>query len=128
MLTITSRHDLRPAAAAEGLSAEGDELPPPLTAVEAGEGVGATESADTQQPRRHSRFLDLHRLRTAPPDERIAALRHLREQSQQETRDGVEDDEEPSRRARLTGRLRDTFRIRTRRQNEEAHQPEASSQ
>ena len=131
MLTLPSRRDLRPAATAEDITAEGDELPPPLSATEAGETgevAGAAESVDTRQRRRHSRFLDLHRLRTAPAHERIAALRQLREQSQQEGHDATEDTEEPSRRARLTGRLRDTFRIRTRRQNEEPQQPEASTQ
>lgn len=124
------RHDLRPVTSATSQTApaaEGDELPPPLSA-EAADGDAAEttsaaqdESSDAHQRRRASRFLDLHRLRTAPADERIAALRRLREQSR---RDGeaAEDVEEPSRRARLTGRLRDTFRIRTRRQNDETPQ------
>ena len=125
-----SRHDLRPVTSAtdpasptaEG--AEGSELPPPLAANEGSE-HGADNGAEAEsynassnhQRRRVSRFLDLNRLRHAPPDERIAALRRLREQSQRDG-EGVEDVEEPSRRARLTGRLRDTFRIRTRAQNE----------
>ena len=131
-----SRHDLRPVASATdpaAPTAEGSELPPPLAADEGGEngaeheaehgaepgtenGAEAAEGDDASanhQRHRVSRFLDLNRLRHAPADERIAALRRLREQSQ---RDGepAEDVEEPSRRARLTGRLRDTFRIRTR--------------
>ena len=119
---ISSRHDLRPATSetAEPASptAEGSELPPPLNANEDAEnGTEITAESDdalnNPQRRRATRFLDLNRLRHAPPDERIAALRRLREQSQ---RDGeqAEDVEEPSRRARLTGRLRDKFRIRTR--------------
>lgn len=120
-----SRHDLRPATStegaegAEGVTAEGDELPPPLSANEAADETNTaalTENADEHQRPRVSRFMDLNRLRTAPPDERIAALRRLREQSRQEG-DVAEDVEEPSRRSRLTGRLRDTFRIRTRREN-----------
>ena len=112
-----SRHDLRPATteAPEGAAptAEGSELPPPLNPEEGTEVTAEGDEALTSpQPRRGSRFLDLNRLRHAPADERIAALRSLREQTQ---RDGeAEDVEEPSRRARLTGRLRDTFRIRTR--------------
>lgn len=116
---ITSRHDLRPVTSATedtaetaGTTAEDEdaELPPPLAAE------GTTEEASNSNSQRRtlvSRLLDPTRLRHAPPDERIAALRRLREVSQG---DGVlaEDVEEPSRRARLTGRLRDTFRIRTR--------------
>jgi len=111
------RHDLRPEASADATpSAEGDELPPPLSANDGHEAAtGNDDSSDAPQRRRVSRFLDLNRLRTAPPDERIAALRRLREQSRREG-EATEDVEERSRRARLTGRLRDTFRIRTRRQ------------
>ena len=79
------------------------------------------------QRRRISRFLDLNRLRHAPPDERIAALRSLRQESQQETSTTAvtaDDTEERSRRARLTGRLRDTFRIRT---GAETSNPSSSS-
>lgn len=119
------RHDLRPVTSGTSdptsPTAEGSELPPPLAANEGSENgaetVAESDNASTNHSRgRVSRFLDLNRLRHAPPDERIAALRRLREESQ---RDGesAEDAEEPSRRARLTGRLRDTFRIRTRTQN-----------
>jgi hypothetical protein len=123
-----SRHDLRPVTSSTSdptdptsPTAEGSELPPPL-AVNEGSENGAETVAESDnasaspQRRRVSRFLDLNRLRNAPPDERIAALRRLREQSQQDG-ESAEDVEEPSRRARLTGRLRDTFRIRTRTQN-----------
>ena len=113
-----SRHDLRPVTSATSEphspgaeSTEGDELPPPLAAAE---GTTADEADTPQQRRRVSRFLDLHRLRTAPPDERIAALRRLREQSQRDGEGEDVEEQEPSRRARLTGRLRDTFHIRTR--------------
>jgi len=117
---IYSRHDLRPANAEA--TAEGDELPPPLSANEEADATNTTANATTDERRpRAYRIMDLNRLRTAPPDERIAALRRLREQSRQEGA-AAEDVEEPSRRARLTGRLRDTFRIRTRREND----PQAS--
>lgn len=111
MLTLPSRHDLRPstsatdnAEGAEGTEgAENDDLPPPL---------GDEESNNTSSPPHHqsrmSRFVDLRRLRNAPPDERIAALRSLREQTRGEA--AVEGTEERSRRSRL----RDTFRVRTR--------------
>ena len=133
---ITSRHDLRPVtsatsdtARAAGTTSEGNELPPPLAAEgieDAAEGVEATEEASTgstQRRTRISRLLDPTRLRHAPPDERIAALRRLREQSRREG-EPAEDVEEPSRRARLTGRLRDTFRIRTRPENANLHNPQ----
>ena len=95
---------------------EGSELPPPL-GVEAGEASNVDEvSGSNHQRRGVARLLDLNRLRHAPPDERIAALRQLREQSQREG-EPAEDVEETSRRARLTNRLRDTFRVRTRAQN-----------
>jgi hypothetical protein len=114
----SSRHDLNPTTSnTEGAggataNADGTELPPPISPAE-----GQNEAEDAAHPgrRRVSRFLDLHRLRTAPPDERIAALRRLREQSRAEG-EPVEDVEEPSRRARVTNRLRDTFRIGTRQQ------------
>src|SRR6187402_1420751 len=127
---IPSRHDLRPVASAtsdpEGATPEGAapttpegaELPPPLSmneGTETGVPAAGEDEASAHQRRRVSRFLDLNRLRHAPPDERIAALRRLREQSQREG-EAPEDAEEPSRRARLTNRLRDTFRIRTRTQ------------
>lgn len=113
-----SRHDLRPVtstasnadATAPATSADGDELPPPLAAEN---GAETSEEVDAPQRRRISRFLDRNRLRHAPPDERIAALRRLREHSQREG-GVVEGSEQRSGRARLTGRLRDTFRIRTR--------------
>lgn len=127
-----SRHDLRPVPSATddptSPTAEGSELPPPLNAEGIDNGAGTENGAETAetaegdnastnpQRRRVSRFLDLNRLRHAPPDERIAALRRLREQAQQDGE--TEDVEEPSRRARLTGRLRDTFRIKTRAENQ----------
>jgi len=115
-----SRHDLRPvtsntsatenpenAAGAAETIGEGSELPPPLAAEQ------ETEGASSSNPRRRTRLLDLNRLRHAAPDERIAALRQLREQSQREG-EASEGVEETSRRTRLTNRLRDRFHIRTR--------------
>jgi hypothetical protein len=120
--SINSRHDLRPETAAksnngtDAATRASSDLPPPLN-VEGEHNEPAESSEDgTHQRHRISRFLDLSRLRTAPPEERIAALRELREQSR--TEEPVEDvEEQQSRRARLTGRLRDTFRIRTRTEN-----------
>ncbi|RDW83116.1 hypothetical protein BP5796_04607 [Coleophoma crateriformis] len=109
------RHDLRPEAAATD---ENDELPPPLVLAEETAEGSSEPTTEPQRQRRASRFLELHRLRHAPAHERIAALRSLREQTQLEA-DNVTDApvaaaEDSSRRTRLTGRLRDTFRIKTR--------------
>lgn len=82
---------------------------------------GSALEVEPQTRSRAARLLDIHRLRHAPADERIAALRELREQSQNEnvgeTAAAEADAEEPSRRARVTGRLRDAFRIKTRTQD-----------
>jgi hypothetical protein len=119
------RHDLRPATShasdtAAATSTEGDDLPPPLAETEGAadttEAEGAADSTNPQR-RRMTRFLDLHRLRHAPPDERIAALRRLRAESRQQHGEATDDVEERSRRSRLTGRLREAFRIRTRAQD-----------
>jgi hypothetical protein len=117
----TSRHDLRPAQPEGAEGAEDDELPPPLFPHE-----GADDStehhgeheADTHQRRRVTRLLDLAGLRHAPPEERIAALRRLREQSRHEG--NAQDSEETHMGARLTGHLRDVLRIRTRPQHDAA--------
>jgi Ring finger domain len=111
-----SRHDLQPIPTA---TAEGNELPaliPPSEGLEGGiapTGEGETAmNASHHHSLRISRLLDLTRLRTAPPEERIAALRQLHEQLLREGEaEGVA---QPNRPAGLTSRLRDTFRIRTR--------------
>jgi hypothetical protein len=108
-----SRHDLRPTTTN---TENDDELPPPLPNQEGdNNNEHTTETSEHPSRRRVSRFIDLHRLRHAPPDERIAALRQLREQSQ---REGAEPDngsaEERNNRASMTDRLRNKFRIRTR--------------
>jgi len=70
-------------------------------------------------------------MRNASSRERIAALRQLRQQQLEAgvSAEGPEAAEEQSRRARLTGRLRDVFRIRTRPMPEPAvpEVPEASA-
>jgi len=110
------RHDLRPTTTN---TENDDELPPPLSNQE-GENnnehtAGTTETGEHPSRRRVSRFIDLHRLRHAPPNERIAALRQLREQSQREGAEpGNGSVEEGNRRASMTDRLRNKFRIRTR--------------
>jgi hypothetical protein len=124
-----SRHDLRPDTAANAEAGEAgptgnDGLSPPLNEVGDDAPQGSEEATDdptNARHRRRSRLLDLTRLRHAPPDERIAALRQLREQSRAEGEPTVgEAAEDPvaqqTRRTRLTNRLRDRFRVRTREQ------------
>lgn len=113
------RYDLRPnttLASSEGAS-EGYELPPPLSAIE-----NNSHSSDYDVANRHryplARFLDRNRLRHAPPDERIAALRQLRHHSRAEAgQSTTEDAEERIRSVSLAQRLKDAFRITTRTQS-----------
>jgi len=110
------RVDLRPVAtntSATSPTADAADLPPPLTEGDAGE-----QEASTQRGRA-ARVLDMAHMRHAPAHERIAALRQLRmEQNQRDISGNPSDVEvagtEQSRGARLTNRLRDVFRIRTR--------------
>jgi hypothetical protein len=111
---LHSRIDLRPAetnTADQNQAAEDAALPPPLN---------ETEGTDAQvHPHRGrlSRRLDATIMRNASSHERIAALRQLRQQQLESgtTTAGPDAErEEQSRRASLTGRLRDAFRIRTR--------------
>ncbi|KAI0843422.1 hypothetical protein F5Y06DRAFT_3758 [Hypoxylon sp. FL0890] len=74
------------------------------------------DEGDGAQRRRRSRLLDWNRLRHAPVDERIQALRQYR-QSQGAT-SGNTSAEDQNRHARLSDRLREKFHIRTR-----AHPP-----
>lgn len=108
LLTSHSRLDLNPEAATDGTNdatttdATATDLPPPLGQT----GEGQSE-ATPRARNRISRFLDLHRLRTATPDERIAALRQLREESRAEGTIAAEPQtEEPATRNRLRDRLR----------------------
>ncbi|PBP28124.1 ring finger domain protein [Diplocarpon rosae] len=119
------RHDLRPATS-ETSSPQGyananvdGEPPPPVPVNDGADNPGEQASSHGSAHQRHrvSRLLDLRRLRHAPPEERIEALRQLRVETQ---RAGEQNEagEEPSRRAQRTGRLRDRFRVRTRAQDE----------
>ncbi|KAL1967057.1 hypothetical protein VTN77DRAFT_3581 [Rasamsonia byssochlamydoides] len=66
-----------------------------------------------------SYFQDMRRMRNASVEERIAALRRLRQSSEQD-RDAEETAEEnQNRRRSLTARLRERFRIRTRQHEDE---------
>lgn len=115
-LTILSRHDLRPITSnSSGLTiVEG--LSPPLSAIDEQRYYSDNQEYNSRR-NRINRFFDLNRLRQAPPSESIAALRQLRQQTQNQAASAnLEDIEERTRSARLTKRLKDAFRIRTRTQ------------
>lgn len=111
------RIDLNPGASTE--TAEDDEA-----AHEEGTSTPQTLDASHNQTNsnRHSRGLagylsDIRRARNAPVEERIEALRRLRESQQEQQQNGDETattEESQGRRRHLTMRLRDRFRIRTR--------------
>ena len=95
-------------------SVDGDELPLPPVGDSA---EGSTSAYRDRLPRRLSR-----QLRNAPVEERLAALRELRAQEQQESSREA-DVEDRHQRARITERLKETFRIRTRAQSSQERDP-----
>ena len=112
---LTSRIDLRPAGERDGEarpSADGT-LPPPLDA-EGAEASGLAVPQNHRASRRLSGFitdiLNPSRMQAASREERIAALRRLREHRNQ----SVAEEAETRRRRRLTARLGETFGVRTR--------------
>ncbi|KAM3454803.1 hypothetical protein MY3296_002781 [Beauveria thailandica] len=110
------RYDLQPGRhTANWATGATFELPPPLA-------LEAEENDSTASSRHRSpRLLDLSRLRHLSQQERIAALREMRRQTEEprgeasEPREAVEG-EDHGRAARLAAKLRDKFRIRTRAQ------------
>jgi len=124
------RIDLRPAPTNDPNSpisptsptGEGENADAPLAPPLEAEQSEQNSEPDSNQRGHAARILELTRLRHAPAQERIAALRQLRTEQRQNQSDatattattGTETTAERGRRARLTGRLRDVFRIRTR--------------
>lgn len=91
---------------------------------------GTAEPAAEEAHHRHRRLtsylhgtLNARRMREATVEERLAALRSVRE----ENRNSIENEEERQRRGRLTSRLRDRFRIRTRRHGDDGEQQPSAS-
>ncbi|KAF1983736.1 hypothetical protein K402DRAFT_414334 [Aulographum hederae CBS 113979] len=81
---------------------------PPLDANEDGHG-----SSSNRASRRLSAFLDVlnpRRMQDAPPEERIAALRRVRERERER---GEENEAETRRRRRISARLGSVFNVRT---------------
>ncbi|KAI0137308.1 RING-7 protein [Xylariales sp. AK1849] len=105
------RLDLRPQESEEGEAAAPTEVGQPESHnTDAPENSGQ----ETVQDRRRSRLLDWNRLRHASVDERIQALRQIREQQETPAVGASSEDSTP---ARLTDRLREKFHIRTRTQS-----------
>ncbi|KAK9798822.1 hypothetical protein AB5N19_00721 [Seiridium cardinale] len=106
------RLDLRPqGAASEGRNSAEQ---PTTNGLNEGETAPENSEAETRQDRRRSRLLDWNRLRHASVDERIQALRQIREQGRS---DEAVVAQQGTHHARLTDRLRDKFHIRTRTQS-----------
>ena len=111
LLTSASRIDLNPSKE-EGQDAQETENP-----AEPQEPAAEREAAQHRQPRRLTGYLqstlNARRMRDATVEERLEALRNVREEAHRESVEGNEEAEE-RRRTRLSTRLRDRFRIRTR--------------
>ncbi|EJT69373.1 RING-7 protein [Gaeumannomyces tritici R3-111a-1] len=90
-------------------SPDGGQLSPPL-------GPDPETTVSPRQTRRSSRLFDLARLRHASVEERIEGLRQYRHESRVAGGDANEEDERSST-SRLTQRLREKFRVRTRAQS-----------
>ncbi|KAF4510819.1 hypothetical protein G6O67_002682 [Ophiocordyceps sinensis] len=108
------RLDLRPGqgTANQGpAGGDGEPLPPPLV-LEGEDGHGSS----TSQGNRFARLLDINRLRQAPVEERIETLRQMRAQTNENEPQDGEGGERPPHGARLTKKLKEKFRIRTRAQ------------
>ncbi|KAE9961392.1 hypothetical protein BLS_002239 [Venturia inaequalis] len=100
------RIDLRPVTSIDAVSSPPDHLPPPLEM----DGSGPPSNRASRRMSGLWEVLNPRRMAHATPEERIAALRRLREQNQ---RNSVEE-LETRRRRRLTARLGETFGVRTR--------------
>lgn len=82
---------------------------------------GAAEAATESGHGRHRRIsnylhgtLNARRMRDASVEERLAALRSVREEANREEAADEADEQRMRRRSRLTTRLREKFRVRTR--------------
>ena len=127
------RIDLNPPKAEENAEQEGEttEHAEETPADNAAAPTGATAATTDPSQTRHSRItnylhgpLNARRMRNATVEERLAALRHVRETSQGNA--ALEEEGARPNRNRLTTRLRDRFRIRTRAHGTEASSPEDS--
>lgn len=111
LLTSASRIDLNPS------KEEGQDAQETENHADPQEPAAEPEAAQHRQPRRLTGYLqstlNARRMRDATVEERLEALRNVREEAHRESVEGNEEAEE-RRRTRLSTRLRDRFRIRTR--------------
>ncbi|KAK7397840.1 hypothetical protein QQX98_012788 [Neonectria punicea] len=108
------RFDLNPekAAATQGSTSDDTSaLPPPLAL----EGV-ENDASHMSHRNRASRIFDVNRLRQAPVEERMEALRRLRAEADEAERQVLPDGESRGQSARFAAKLKERFRIRTRAQ------------
>jgi hypothetical protein len=114
VLILSSRVDLRPTVSRDSVASEDAELPPPLN-----------PDAESSQRRRVALrdILSLRQRPNASPEERISALRRLREQRRNQSRDAVEasadqtdenDTRSDRRSRRFSARLSNVFTGRSR--------------
>lgn len=101
-----SRIDLRPVTSIDAASGPSDNLPPPLEV----DGPGPPSNRASRRMSGLWEILNPRRMAHATPEERIAALRRLREQNGR----NPTEEQETRRRRRLTARLGETFGVRTR--------------
>lgn len=101
-----SRIDLRPVTSIDSVPVPTDNLPPPLEV----DGSGPPSNRASRRMSGLWEVLNPRRMAHATPEERIAALRRLREQNGR----NIVEDQETRRRRRLTARLGETFGVRTR--------------
>lgn len=108
---LTSRIDLNPRKADENADQEGENAEHAEGTAD-GTGTPAADAAQARHSHRLTNYLNARRMRNASVEERLAALRRIREANQGEA--ASEDVAARPSRSRLTTRLRDRFRIRTR--------------
>lgn len=108
---LDSRLDLRPGYTAHSISSEHNEnLAPPLALGEEDHEVTSVHHGN-----RLSRLFDVNRLRHAPVEERIEALRQIRAHTEHQEISAPEATvTDRPHAAKLTDKLKDKFRIRTR--------------
>lgn len=114
------RIDLNPPKEGEnGEQQEGENAENAEETVADGTATAAGDAAPGRHGHRLTNYLNVRRMHNASVEERLAALRHVREANQNQA---AEEASRPSRN-RLTARLRERFRIRTRAHGVESTTP-----
>ena len=117
---VSSRIDLNPPKEGEnGEQQEGENAEHAEETVADGTATAAGDAAPGRHGHRLTNYLNVRRMHNASVEERLAALRRVREANQDQA---AEEASRPSRN-RLTARLRERFRIRTRAHGVESTTP-----